>query len=125
MTLQKTGAVEQTWGTEIVWTSNDKYCGKLLVFKDNGSKTPIQFHKQKQKSWFVNEGTFIIRWIDTETGEAKEVAFKQGEVMEIPPLRPYQIESLLPNSVLFETGTAELLDDTCRLTPAETAGTQS
>lgn len=119
MTIRKTGAVQTTWGTEIVWASNDNYCGKLLVFKDAGSKTPVQFHKQQQKSWFVNEGTFVVRWIDTESGEAKELPFKQGEVMEIPPLRPYQIESLLPGSVLFETASAELENDTFRLTPAE------
>jgi mannose-6-phosphate isomerase-like protein (cupin superfamily) len=125
MTIRKTGAVQTVWGTEIVWASNDNYCAKLLVFKDSGSKTSVQFHKQQHKSWFVNEGTFIIRWIDTETGGAKELPFKQGEVMDIPPLRPYQIESLLPGSVLFETGSVELENDTFRLTPAETAGTQS
>ena len=123
--IRKIGGVQTAWGTEVVWASTDDYCAKLLMFTENGKKTAIQFNKKKHTSWFVNEGTFIVRWIDTESGETKETVIKQGDVLEVPPMRPYQLESLLPNSVIFETGTAEREGDLCRLTPVETVGTQS
>lgn len=122
--IRKTGAVERLWGTEVVWASSDTYCSKLLMFKDRGSKTPVQFHKKRQKSWFVNEGTFLIRWVETDTGVAKETVIKQGEVVEVLPWRPYQIEALLPNGIIFESGTAEEDGDLCLLSPEESVAEQ-
>lgn len=123
--IRKVGGVQTAWGTEVVWTSTEEYCAKLLMFENNGNKTPIQFYKQRHMSWFVNEGQFVVRWIDTATGATNESVLKQGDVLEIPPLRPYQLEALLPNSVVFEAGTAEREGDLCHLSPAETVGTQS
>ena len=123
--IRKTGGTKTTWGTEIVWASTDKYCAKLLMFTESGSKTAVQFHKERSKTWFVNEGTFVVRWVDTDKGLAKETIIKQGEVVEVPALRPYQLESLLPNGVIFESGTAEVENDTFRLSPEETVETQS
>ena len=124
MTIRATGGNEKPWGTEIIWASNDKYCGKILIFKEAGSKTAIQFHKEKHKCWFVNEGTFIVRWVETETGNAKEKIVQQGGVIEVPPLRPFQMEALLPNSVLLEVGTAELEKDISLLSAEETTVVQ-
>jgi len=118
--IRKIGGVQTTWGTEVVWTSTENYCSKLLMFETNGKKTPIQFYKQRHMSWFVNEGQFIVRWINTENGTTIENTLKQGDVLEVPPLRPYQLEALLPNSIIFESGTAETEGDLCHLSPVET-----
>ena len=117
--IRQTGAVEKAWGTEVVWTSTEEYCSKLLMFKDGGCKTPVHFNKKRHKTWFVNEGTFLIRWVETETGQAKETVVKQGEVVEVLPWKPYQLEALLPNSIIFEAGTAEEEGDVCLLSPEE------
>jgi hypothetical protein len=124
MTIRATGGKDTPWGTEIIWVSNEKFCGKILIFKEAGAKTPIQFQKVKHKTWFVNEGTFIVRWIDTATGVAKENVIKQADVVDVPPLRPFQLEALLPNSILLESGTAELENDLCILTPDGTTDLQ-
>lgn len=118
--IRKIGGVQTAWGTEVVWTSTEDYCSKLLMFENNGNKTAIQFYKQRHMSWFVNEGQFVVRWIDTATGKTIENVLKQGDVLEVPPLRPYQLEALLPNSVIFESGTAEREGDLCHLSPVET-----
>lgn len=118
--IRKIGGVKTSWGTEVVWTSTEDYCSKLLMFENNGNKTPIQFYKQRHMSWFVNEGQFIVRWINTENGTTIENALKQGDVLEVPPLRPYQLEALLPNSIMIESGTAEREGDLCRLSPEGT-----
>lgn len=123
--IRKVGGVQTAWGTEVVWTSTNEYCSKLLMFNNNGDKTAIQFAKTRHMSWFVNEGQFMVRWIDTLTGSTVEQVLKQGDVLEVPPLRPYQLEALLPNSVIFESGTAETEGDICFLSPVGTAETQS
>ena len=121
---QLKGLVPKGWGSEFIWATNDKYCGKFMNF-NTGAKFSMHFHRFKEETWYVQSGKFIVRWIDTESGETKETVIKQGDVLEVPPMRPYQLESLLPNSVIFETGTAEREGDLCRLTPVETVGTQS
>ena len=65
------GKVDKGWGYELIWASNDKYCGKIMVFEKVGSKFSMHFHKEKDESWFVNQGTFLLRWIDTNTAELK------------------------------------------------------
>lgn len=123
--IRKIGGIQTVWGTEVVWASTADHCAKLLMFETNGKKTPIQFYKTRTVNWFVNDGAFIVRWVDTTAGTTKEHALKQGDVLTIPPLRPYQLESLLPNSVIFESGTAEVEGDLFLLTPGGTVETQS
>jgi hypothetical protein len=37
------GFVEKGWGHELIWVTNDKYCGKLLKF-NKGAKFSMHFH---------------------------------------------------------------------------------
>ena len=120
MTTPFIGPIETSWGTEIVWSNTDKYCGKLLVFKAAGSHTPVMFHREKTKSWFVNSGMFSVRFVDVVTGEAKEKVLKAGDVFDVPALLPHRLEALIPESTVFESGTAELSGDLYKLTPDET-----
>ena len=32
MTNRLSGTVEKGWGVELIWATNDLYCGKLMVF---------------------------------------------------------------------------------------------
>ena len=32
------GKVEKGWGYELIWATNDLYCGKIMVFEKVGSK---------------------------------------------------------------------------------------
>ena len=107
MNLQQLGKVDKGWGFEIVFANNDKYCGKLLVFERAGAKTSLVFHKEKRKSWFVNSGKFKVKYIDVSTGEFKEAILEEGKTADFAELGPHQIESLAPNSMIFEVGTAD------------------
>ena len=115
MTLQKLGKVDKGWGFELIFANNDKYCGKLLVFERVGAKTSLVFHKQKQKSWFVNAGKFKVTYIDVATGEMKTAELAEGQTADFAELGPHQIESLVPNSIIFEVGTSDYVEDRFRL----------
>lgn len=105
------GKQDKGWGYELVWASNDKYCGKLMIFERPGAKTGMQFHKSKESSLFINSGLFALRFIDTKTAELKQQNLKEGDVYKITPLQPYQLIAMSPNSVIFEVGTPDDLDD--------------
>jgi mannose-6-phosphate isomerase len=115
MTIQKTGKIEKPWGYEIIWASNNLYCGKIIVFEKEGSRTELIFHKEKKKSWFVNSGKFKVLFIDVSTGQHKEAVLEEGRTVDFAELSPHSIESLVPNSMIFEVGTSEVLEDLFRL----------
>ena len=119
MNLQQLGKIDKGWGFEIIFANNDKYCGKLLVFERAGAKTSLVFHKDKRKSWFVNSGKFKVRYIDISTGELKEAILEEGKTADFAELGPHQIESLAPNSMIFEVGTADYIEDRFRLAPGD------
>ena len=125
MNLQTLGKIDKGWGFELVFANNDKYCGKLLVFERAGAKTSMVFHKEKAKSWFVNAGKFKVNFIDVATGEIKEAFLEEGQTADFGQLGPHQIESLVANSIIFEVGTGDYVEDRFRLAPGDTQMKQS
>jgi mannose-6-phosphate isomerase-like protein (cupin superfamily) len=120
MNLQQIGKNDKGWGFEIVFANNDKYCGKLLIFEKAGAKTSLVFHKEKAKSWFINSGRFKVTFIDVATGEIKQSELSEGQTADFGPLGPHQIEALVDNSMIFEVGTADYVEDRFRLSPGDT-----
>ena len=120
MNLQTLGKIDKGWGFELVFANNDKYCGKLLVFERAGAKTSLVFHKEKAKSWFVNAGKFKVSFIDVATGETKQAVLQEGQTADFGQLGPHQIEALEPNSMIFEVGTGDYVEDRFRLAPGDT-----
>jgi hypothetical protein len=119
MTLQTLGKIDKGWGFELVFANNDKYCGKLLVFDRVGAKTSLVFHKEKAKSWFVNAGKFKITYIDVSTGEMKQSEISEGQTADFGQLGPHQVEALVANSIIFEVGTSDQVEDRFRLAPGD------
>lgn len=123
MNLQTLGKIDKGWGFEIIFANNDKYCGKLLVFERAGAKTSLVFHKEKTKSWFVNAGKFKVTFIDVATGEMKRSELSEGQTADFGQLGPHQVEALVPNSMIFEVGTADYVEDRFRLAPGDSQKT--
>jgi mannose-6-phosphate isomerase-like protein (cupin superfamily) len=120
MNLQKLGKIDKGWGFEVIFANNDKYCGKLLVFTNAGATTSLVFHKEKTKSWFVNAGKFKITYIDVTTGETRQSELSEGQTADFGILGPHQLEALVANSMIFEVGTSDYLEDRFRLAPGDT-----
>jgi hypothetical protein len=125
MNLQTLGKVDKGWGFELIFANNDKYCGKLLVFEQAGAKTSLVFHKEKAKSWFVNAGKFKVSYIDVSTGEMKQSEISEGQTADFGQLGPHQVEALVANSIIFEVGTGDYVEDRFRLAPGDTQMKQS
>jgi mannose-6-phosphate isomerase len=47
--------VDKPWGYELIWALTDDYCGKLLFVKA-GASLSLQFHRQKDESWYIQSG---------------------------------------------------------------------
>lgn len=113
------GFVKKGWGYELIWATNDKYCGKIMVFEKAGSKFSMHFHKEKDETWFVNSGKFILRYIDTQTATLHEKVLNEGETWRNPPLMPHQLEAIVANSSITEVSTADSIEDNYRIIPGD------
>lgn len=113
------GYVKKGWGYEIIWATNDLYCGKILVFEKAGAKFSMHFHKEKDETWFVNSGKFLLRWVDTETASLQQKVLVEGETWHNPPLMPHQLEAMVPNSMIYEVSTPDSVEDNYRIIPGD------
>ena len=113
------GKVPKGWGYELIWATNDKYCGKIMVFEKKGAKFSMHFHKEKEESWFVNQGKFLLRYIDTQEAKLYTKELNPGDTWHNPPLQPHQLEALEPNSSVTEVSTADSVEDNYRIIPGD------
>jgi quercetin dioxygenase-like cupin family protein len=113
------GKIEKGWGHEIIWATNDHYCGKKMVFEKAGSKFSMHFHKEKDESWIVDQGKFLLRWIDTKTAVINEQILTVGDTWHNPPNLPHQLEALEDNSIITEVSTADSVEDNFRIFPGD------
>ena len=125
MTERLQGKVDKGWGFEIIWATNDKYCGKIMVFEKAGSKFSMHFHREKDETWFVNSGKFKLTWCDTKTAVHHEVVLEEGATWHNPPLQPHQLEALIPGSMIFEVSTADSVEDNYRIIPGDSQNATS
>lgn len=116
---QLSGYVQKGWGYEIIWASNDKYAGKILVFEKVGSKMSLHFHKDKEETWFVNAGQFKLIYGNTNNATYLEKVLNEGDTWHNPPLQPHQLIALMPNSMIFEVSTKDTVEDNYRIAPGD------
>ncbi len=90
-----------------------------MVFEKVGSKFSMHFHKEKDETWFVNDGKFLLRWIDTKEAKLYTKELNPGDTWHNPPLQPHQLEALVPNSSVTEVSTADSIDDNYRIIPGD------
>ena len=105
--------VPKGWGEEIIIENNEKYCGKILIFKQ-GCKFSMHYHMNKDETWWVEYGEFLYRWIDTETAEMNETELKEGDIVRQRPGQPHQLEAI-SNGRIFEVSTHHEDSDSYRV----------
>lgn len=105
------------WGHELIWCTNDKYCGKLMKF-NKGAKFSMHFHAEKDETWYVLDGKFIVRHIDTKTAQIHEKELNIGDTWHNPPLLPHQV-ICLEEGTLIEVSTPDSEEDNYRVMPGD------
>ena len=110
--------IPKGWGHELIIYNDEKYCGKVLVFKE-GCKFSMHYHMLKQETWYVNKGSFIYKWIDTERGITEETTLQVGDVVTQYPGQPHQLIALEDGEV-FEVSTEHFDSDSHRIYKGDT-----
>jgi len=122
MNTKLQGKVNKGWGHELIWATNEKYCGKIMVFEKVGGKFSMHFHKEKEETWFVNSGRFLLKWIDTKDASMHTKELVKGDTWHNPPLQPHQLEALEEMSEIFEVSTQDSVEDNYRIFPGNSQG---
>jgi mannose-6-phosphate isomerase-like protein (cupin superfamily) len=115
--MRLSGKVEKGWGSEEIWATNDKYCGKLLHFNE-GAKFSMHFHAEKEETWYVLSGDFQVRFIDTKTAEEYLQPLKAGDIWHNKPLVPHQLICFNPGTII-EVSTPDSVEDNYRVKPGD------
>lgn len=110
------------WGHELIWASNDLYCGKLLVFERAGAEFSMHFHATKDETWLVTQGKFRVSWCDTSNASYHDTILNVGDVWHNAPLQPHRLEALESNSIIVEVSTADDVNDNHRISPGDSQG---
>jgi mannose-6-phosphate isomerase len=104
--------VEKPWGWELIWAESPAYVGKVLFVKA-GESLSLQFHREKEESWYVQSGRAKI-----ELGNAGDTVLKE-EVVAAPaffhfvPGTVHRITAV-EDTLVYEVSTPHL-DDVVRL----------
>lgn len=107
------GFVKKGWGHELIWATNEKYCGKLLNF-DKGAKFSMHFHAEKDETWFILNGKFLVKWIDTKDASVNEKILTEGMTWHNTPLLPHQV-ICLEQGTIIEVSTPDSVEDNYRI----------
>jgi len=105
--------VEKKWGSEIILSNNQNYCGKLLRFT-SGSELSMHFHIKKNETWYVSKGEFVLKYIDTETANHYECKIEVGSILDIKVGVPHQLIAITDGEI-FEVSTQHFDDDSYRI----------
>jgi mannose-6-phosphate isomerase-like protein (cupin superfamily) len=115
--MRHEGIVEKGWGWEEIFATNDLYCGKLLHF-NKGAKFSMHFHAEKDESWYVLNGYFVVHYIDTTNAKKYEIKLAPGSTWRNKPLFPHQLECVEAGTII-EVSTPDSAEDNYRVMPGD------
>ena len=109
---------EKAWGHELWIVNNEKYCGKLLVFKKD-KEFSMHFHLLKDEAWYISKGKFEYKYIDTETSKEYSLSVSEGDCIHLLPGQPHQMKALTEGATIFEVSTQHFDSDSYRVKPGD------
>ena len=105
------GVVTKAWGREVIFATNEKYCGKLLCFDKAGGKFSLHFHAEKDESWYVLNGSFELEVVNTNDASTMKKVLSKGDTWRNPPNLPHRLISLEDDSIIIEVSTPDSVED--------------
>jgi mannose-6-phosphate isomerase-like protein (cupin superfamily) len=104
--------VEKPWGWELIWALTDRYCGKL-IFVRSGQALSLQFHRQKEESWYVERGRAELELAAAGEGMTETEVVGPGSAFHLEPGTVHRL-SAIEDTLVLEVSTPEI-DDVVRL----------
>ena len=104
--------VEKPWGWELIWADTELYVGKVL-FVRAGQSLSLQFHKEKDESWYVQDGRATLELGDAGQGALNEEVIVAGECFRFRPGTVHRVTAI-EDTTIIEVSTPHL-DDVVRL----------
>jgi mannose-6-phosphate isomerase-like protein (cupin superfamily) len=104
--------VEKPWGWELIWAHADAYIGKIL-FVRAGHSLSLQFHREKDESWYVESGRARLELGKIGQAVLAEEVIGPGAAFHYPPGTVHRVTALEDTTIL-EVSTPHL-DDVVRL----------
>jgi mannose-6-phosphate isomerase-like protein (cupin superfamily) len=117
------GIVLKGWGSEEIWATNDKYCGKLMHF-NTGAKFSMHFHSEKDETWYVLSGQFSVYYIDTTDASIHKAELNPGDTWHNKPLLPHQLVCIEAGTII-EVSTPDSVEDNYRVLPGDSQASNS
>jgi mannose-6-phosphate isomerase-like protein (cupin superfamily) len=107
--------VEKPWGWELIWAHTDVYVGKVL-FVRAGHSLSLQFHREKDESWYVESGRAKLELGDTGKAVLNTEVISAGAGFRFRPGTVHRVTAIEDTTIL-EVSTPQL-DDVVRLEDA-------
>lgn len=107
--------VEKPWGWELIWAHTDVYVGKVL-FVRAGHSLSLQFHREKDESWYVESGRAKLELGDTGQAALNTEVISAGASFRFRPGTVHRVTALEDTTIL-EVSTPQL-EDVVRLEDA-------
>jgi mannose-6-phosphate isomerase-like protein (cupin superfamily) len=107
--------VEKPWGWELIWAHADAYVGKVLFVKA-GHSLSLQFHREKDESWYVESGRAQLELGDVGQGILDTEVITAGACFHFRPGTVHRVTAIEDTTIL-EVSTPHL-DDVVRLEDA-------
>jgi mannose-6-phosphate isomerase-like protein (cupin superfamily) len=104
--------VEKPWGWELIWAHADDYVGKILFVKA-GESLSLQFHNEKDESWYVQSGRARLELGAVGDTILKEGVIVTGDSFHFVPGTVHRVTAFEDTTIL-EVSTPHL-DDVVRL----------
>ena len=104
--------VEKPWGWELIWADTEAYAGKIL-FVRAGHSLSLQFHREKDESWYVEGGRAKLELGQIGQAVLAEEVIGPGAAFRYRPGTVHRVTALEDTTIL-EVSTAHL-DDVVRL----------
>ena len=107
--------VEKPWGWELIWAHAEAYVGKIL-FVRAGQSLSLQFHHEKDESWYVESGRARLELGDSGDAVLNEEIITAGATFRFRPGTVHRVTAL-DDTTILEVSTPQL-DDVVRLEDA-------
>ena len=111
----ETRRTEKPWGHELLWALSEQYAGKILFVKA-GEALSLQFHNEKDESWYVLEGRAELELGGVGQAILNREIITAGDAFRYRPGTVHRVKALEDTRIL-EVSTPHL-DDVVRLEDA-------